>query len=74
MLKSMQGAGETAHKAPCYECTERRLKCHSTCEKYKADKEWHEAKRKAERDFKRLKSVSIESVLRHQKRVHRPNE
>lgn len=32
----------------CKDCTERHVGCHTTCEKYKAEKAEHEAKHEAE--------------------------
>lgn len=40
------GYGKTSDDNPCYECTERTMCCHSTCEKYHKWKDDRRQKRK----------------------------
>lgn len=45
--------------APCMNCTERKFKCHSTCEKYKAFRAEREKKNKGKYLDQSLRSYEI---------------
>jgi hypothetical protein len=57
----------------CYKCQDRKPLCHSSCEKYKAWKEAHEAKKEAiktEKDKRNeLDSVAIEARIKAKRRA-----
>ena len=59
-------------KNGCYKCQDKRAHCHSTCEKYKAWKEEHNAKQaeiraKRDREYE-IDSVSISGKIKAMKR------
>lgn len=54
--------------SPCHYCSDRRVGCHSECEKYKAFKaecEEERQKRLKDNEFNGYKSRSAEKRLRH---------
>lgn len=57
----------------CYKCQDRKPLCHSSCEKYKAWKEAHEAKKEAiktEKDKRNeFDSVAIEARIKAKRRA-----
>lgn len=62
--------------APCKDCTDRELGCHSKCEKYKAFKEWNDQAREKRRQEDSLPTItkwSFEGYTLHsgKRRRHR---
>ena len=44
-------------KTPCYGCTERRVGCHSSCEKYAQYRAWVDKKHEEEYKIKAMEDV-----------------
>jgi hypothetical protein len=54
-------------KTPCYECSERKLGCHSTCDRYNAFRKRQDEKNNKLRD----KCIAREYELNRHYRLHR---
>lgn len=56
---------------PCKDCTERHLRCHGECEKYKEFVAWNEERLAKRREAVSLRNFHIERKMRNVERKRR---